>query len=173
MPELNPKLSALNSNAPQLARILGATESGEGCWLPEDLPDLVRHQWEAAIDFDLAETRCENREKTLTSAARSRIRTIGDLLLHPAPSLALLKLAKDFFKVKAKGSKDQRPERQVAYLFYLLVILAARTRLGADISRLTDEELEQGIKWSLDQAWLQDEARQLMVELSRRTSRIE
>jgi hypothetical protein len=173
MPELNSKLSALKSSAPQLARILGATAPAGACWLAKDLPDLLRHQWGAVIDFDLAEVPCEHRDKTLISAAQSRIRTFGDLLLHPSPPLALLKLGKDFFKDKARGSKDQHPERQVAYLFYLLVILAARTRLGETISKLSEAELERGIEWSLGQAWLQGEVRELMAEFSRTTSRIE
>jgi hypothetical protein len=171
MPELSTEAAALRSEAPQLARIFGAIGQAEACWLPEDLPDLLRYQWNAAIDFDLADVPCRDRDKTLTSAARSRIRTFGELLLHPSPPVTLLKLAKDFFKNKAGSSKDPRPECQVAYLFYLLVILAARTRAGTAISSLADAELERGIKWALNQAWVQGAARDSMLELSRTTSR--
>ena len=61
----------------------------------------------------------------------------------------------------------------IEFLFYLLVILAARTRLGETISKLSEAELERGIEWSLGQAWLQGEVRELMAEFSRTTSRIE
>jgi hypothetical protein len=166
MAELNSKQATLTGNAPQLARLLGATEPDAGCWLPEDLPDLLRCQWDAAIDFDLAHTPSENRRKTLAGAAQLRIRTFGDLLRHPTPSLAILKLAKEFFKTKAGGVRNQRPECDIAYLFYMLVILVARNRLGEKISRLTDSELERGIKWSLRQTWVQGEARELMIGFS-------
>jgi hypothetical protein len=171
MPEVDVKLAALKSAAPQLAKILGSTGLDGECWLPADLPGLLRCQWDAAIDFDLADESSDNCGKTLSSAAQSRIRTFGDLLLHPAPPLPLLKLAKGFFKSKSRGSRDQHPKCDVAYLFYLLVILAARCRLRETISRLTDKNLERGIEWSLRQAWLQGEARQLMVEFSRTSTR--
>ena len=166
MSESDPRQAALRSNAAQLARILDTSDAAQQSWLPEDLPDLLRHQWSAPIEFDLAEVPQKNRDKTLTGAVELRIQTFGDLLEHPGPSLALLKLAKDFFKDKAKGSKEGRQERQIAYLFYVLVILAARVRLGTAISSLSNAELEQGIKWAVGQSWVKGEPRKLLVQLA-------
>jgi hypothetical protein len=168
--ELSTDAAALRSEASQLARIFGAIGQAEACWLPEDLPDLLRYQWNAPMDSDLAEAPGQDRDETLAHAARAQIRTFGDLLSHPSPPVPLLKLAKDFFKKNAGSSKDPRPECQVAYLFYLLVILAARTRAGTAISGLADAELERGVKWSLNQAWVQGAARDSVVELSKTMS---
>ena len=155
------RLAALKSNAPKLARILDRANAVEPCWLPEDLPDLLRHQWAAPIEFDLSSVRDENRDKALSAAVESDIRTFSDLLRHPSPPLDVLKLAKEFFKERAGRSSERHPEQQIAYVFYLLVILTASARLGTAISSLTGRDLARAVAWSLRQSWLQGEVREV------------
>ena len=158
--------ATLQSDALRLAKILHPSRAEEACWLPEDLPDLLRHQWKATIDFDLADVRPKDGGKTLTTAADSKIRTFADMLKHPAPSLPLLKLAKDFFKVKAGPSNERNPEQQIGYLFYLLVILSAKVRLRTSISSLSEANVQKGVRWALGQKWVEGEPRYLLLWLS-------
>jgi hypothetical protein len=155
--------AALESNAFQLAKILSPIGADPACWLPEDLPALLRHQWKAPLDFDLADARQNDGRKILTSAADSKIRTFADMLNHPAPSLPLLKLAKDFFKVKAGSSEERNPEQQIGYLFYLLVILSAKVRLRTSISSLSEAHLQKAVRWALGQTWVEGKPRNLLL----------
>ena len=166
MIEFDSPEAVLQSNAPQLAKILDSSGGEQACWLTEDLPDLLRHQWEAPIDFDLAQVGKEESKKTLARAAGANIRTFADLLLQERPSLPLLKLAKQFFKDKAGHSKKRDPEQQVGYLFYVLIILAARARLGTSITNLTDSDLEKAAKWAYSQPWIEGEPKELLRQLA-------
>lgn len=166
MTVFDPCEAALTSNAPQLAKLVNPGAGEQAGWLAEDLPDLLRHQWLAPVDFDLAEVRSKDRQKTLTQAAASNIRTFGDLLCQASPSLALLKLAKAFFKDKAGRSKDRSPPEQVGYLFYVLVILAAKVRLGTSISSLSEAEVRKAAKWAHGQTWVEGEPRNLLRQLA-------
>jgi len=166
MNAFDPQDAALKSNASQLSALLNTGGDEEIGWSAEDLPDLLRHQWTAPVDFDLAEVRHKDRHKTLTQAAESNIRTFGDLLTQSSPSLPLLKLAKDFFKDKAGRSKEKSPQQQIGYLFYVLVILTAKTRLGVSISSLSDAEVQKAAKWAHNQTWVEGEARDLLQQLA-------
>jgi hypothetical protein len=44
--------------------------------------------------------------------------------------------------------------------------LAAKVRLEAAISSLSNAELEQGIKWAVGQPWVKGELRELFVQLA-------
>jgi hypothetical protein len=56
--------------------------------------------------------------------------------------------------------------KEIAMVLYLGAIAAARLRLGERISTLSDESLASGIKWALEQEWLDDASRALMSEAS-------
>lgn len=71
-------------------------------WSSDDLRDLLRHQLNAPIRFDLAESdaRAAQRIEQLASGVTPPIRTFGELLGHPAPPADLLVAVKDFAKRK-------------------------------------------------------------------------
>jgi hypothetical protein len=158
----------LRTGAGQLSRILGFEEAASAAWNEEDLAAMLRHQWSAPLAFDLKTVELSppqqaTREETLGGAAASEIKTFGDLFQHPHPPLALLKLAKDFFKAGAGSGTRRLPEQEVAYTFYLLTILVARLRLKKPITRLADDNLLAAIQWALRRQWLNAPARDLFV----------
>src|SRR6201999_383346 len=121
----------------------------------------------APIDFDLSAVRDKNRVKTLTAAVESQIHTFGELFLHPNPPVAILKLAKTFFKSRAGAGGERHPEQQIAYIFYLIAILTALVRARTAVSSLTATDLQRGVAWSLRQSWLQGDPRNVLESLAR------
>ena len=88
------------------------------------------------------------------------------MLTHSAPPLPLLAATKNFFKHKAGRAQDRHVEQQVAYVFYVLVILVAKARYATSISSLSDVDLRKGVAWCLGQPWLVGEPRDAMLRLS-------
>lgn len=160
--------AVFKSRAEQLSRIMNLDETTDDAWAEADLPAMLRHQMSAPLDFDLSSMELSQseettREKTLSAAAASRIRSFQDLFEHPAPPLALLNWAKDFFKQQAGASARRRPEQEVAYLLYLLSILIPRVRLGTRITTLTDADLLKGMKWAASRKWLDPKTKEMCV----------
>jgi len=90
--------------------------------------------------------------------------TFGELFLHAKPPIGLLKLAKDFFKRTAKRHSKDSAEHQVAYVCYLLSVIAARLRHGKQISTLGDSELLPGLDWALQHAWVEKPMRKVLMD---------
>ena len=97
---------------------------------------------------------CESRAEILEGARRLGVVTFRDLFVHPKPPLRLLKLAKNLFKHQSGASSERRPEQQVAYVLYLLTILAARERCGESITRLTEAEVLRSADWAASREWV-------------------
>jgi hypothetical protein len=76
-----------------------------------------------------------------------------ELDFHQEPPLELLRPAKDFFKKRTREDQRGSAEWQVAYLFYLLAIVAGGAR-AQEISALTPGDLLKGIGWALEQPWV-------------------
>jgi hypothetical protein len=171
MKEFDSKAAVRKGTAAQLSQILDlAGRAGE--WEERHLPAMLQHQLAAPLAFDLrsqvlAGSQTRSREQTLTGAASIRIETFRDLLTHPAPPLELLKLAKEFFKWRTRACKKDSPEWRIAYLFYLLTLLAAGTR-ASRISALSSRALLQGARWALEQRWIDPPTRQFIVAASER-----
>ena len=143
-------------------------EATPGAWSEQDLPAMLRHQLSAPLEFDLSSLEVKGaevraRDKTLTAAAKERIKSFGDLLFHPEPPLVLLKLSKEFFKKRTQDCKKDSSEWKIAYLFYLLSILVAGTR-APKISALTHGDLLKGVKWALGQKWVNERTRALLAK---------
>lgn len=166
MAESDSSQAVFKSSAAQLAKIMNLDETTPEAWNDQDLAAMLRHQMSAPLNFDLSSVemkaaRAAARNETLATAAKRRIKSFKDLLFHPEPPLALLRLSKDFFKRRIKACQKGSPEWQVAYLFYLLSILAAGSR-AARISNLAPGELRTAVKWALDQEWVDKETEQLL-----------
>ena len=142
-------------------------EATPEAWNDQDLAAMLRHQFVAPLEFDLGRVEMKSaearkRDQALTAAAQAQIRSFEDLLFHRDPPLELLKLAKEFFKRRLQQYERDSPEWNVAYLLYLLSILAAGTR-AAIISTLTHDELLKGIKWALGAKWVDERTKSLLT----------
>ncbi len=172
MAEFNSLEAVVRSSTGQLAKIMNLDEGTPDAWSEEDVAAMLRHQLAAPLEFDLSSVEMEDaearrRDKTLTGAAKKRIESFGDLLFHREPPMELLKLAKEFFKKRLKECKEGSPEFNVAYLCYLLSVLAAGTN-GPAISALAPGELLKGIEWALQQPWADDKTKCLLSAAAQR-----
>jgi RNA polymerase sigma factor (sigma-70 family) len=81
----------------------------------------------------------------LAAESTPPLRTLGDLLAHPCPPLALL----DEFRMVAKRFREEGGlvPAEVATVFYYVAIAAALARHGARISKLDDDDLRKGFAW--------------------------
>ena len=159
------------SGSEQLAKIMNLDEATPCEWREQDLAAMLRHQLAAPLEFDLSRVEMKGAEAkkrgtTLTGAVRERIKSFEDLLFHREPPLALLKLSKEFFKRRLQECKKDSAEWNVAYLLYLLSILAVGNR-ASKISSLTPSDLRKGMKWALERRWMNEKTRQF-VELAAR-----
>jgi len=136
-------------------------------WQEADLPALLRHQLSAPLGFDLrtfpgSEAEERTRDESLAEAASASIKTFEDLFFRGDPPLRLLRLSKDFFKNRIQESPKDSRERRLAYLFYLVSILAAGERADQD-SRLSSGELRKALQWALTQKWVDEQTRALLL----------
>jgi len=172
MTEFDSLAAVRESTAAQLAEMMKLDAAAPGLWQEQDLPAMLRHQFAAPLEFDLSIMELESRQslrrdKTLTGAANSRIGTFRDLLFHRTPPLALLKLAKEFFKWRSQDCQKDSPEWKIAYLFYLLSLLAAGEH-AAKLSRLSPKDLRKGAEWALAQKWIDEPTRRLLLSARQR-----
>ena len=163
--------AVFQSSTEQLAKIMNLDEATPDAWSEEDMPAMLRHQLAAPLEFDLSSVEmkgaeAKKRDRTLTGAAKERIKSFEDLLFHREPPLALLRLSKEFFKRRLQECKKDSPEWNVAYLFYLLSILAARDH-ASKISSLMSSELRKGMKWALERRWINEKTRQSVGQAAR------
>jgi hypothetical protein len=165
----DPSRTVFKSSAERLYKIMNLDEATKVVWTERDLPAMLHHQLAAPLAFDLgsfqlSETDNKTRTGTLHATATARIGTFGELFLNPRPPLSALELAKEFFKARAGMASQRAAEQQLAYLLYLLAVLVARLRFQTSITRLTDTDLLEGIKWASGQTWLDTTTKELFTE---------
>ena len=97
------------------------------------------------------------------------LKSFADLLHHPAPVKELLELAKDFAKANLDHPESGLPAEIAATLYYAS-IAAALVRLDARISQLPDADLQRGLKWTMDQAWLDEKTKALLATAAEKLS---
>lgn len=168
MADFDSSRAVFKSSATKLSKIMNLDVTKDDAWSERDLPGMLRHQLSAPLEFDLSRSppskSSESISDGLSAAGAGRIKTFKDLLEHPKPPLAVLKATKDFFKRQAGASLKRRPEQEVAYLMYLLLIVVARVRLETPITKLNDAELLKGIRWALDLKWVDERTRAMLAE---------
>jgi hypothetical protein len=156
-------MSRLGNHDPsRLARLFSLSEATPS-WYPEELADIWRHQLNAPLTLDLAETGSEsaNTIARLSGVSPAPLRTFGDLLTHPWPPLKLLRLVKDFAKVRRTQKHSGYPP-EVATALYYAVIALALSRQGVHITQLSAEDLRHGFEWATELTWLDEPTRQLL-----------
>ena len=155
-------LSAMDLRA--LSRVWslpGAT--GGVTWRAQDLPAILRHQLDAPLeDLEVGNEDAPTAAATPSAAggAGSEPATFGELLLHPRPPQELLELVKEWAKAaKSPPDGDGREfvvPPEVATVLYFAAIAAALARLGTRITSLDDTAVAKGVKWALDQPWVEE-----------------
>ena len=165
----------ISSTPEQVSKLLQLDPATPEQWQQVDLHAMVRHQMSAQLAFDLGSIKLSQPEHktatdSLTEAARSDVTTFADLFGSNRPPLELLKLSHKFFRQNVTSSPKGSPEQKVAYLFYLLSIVTARVRLDVKITKLSDQDLLQGIRSTINRDWVDDRMRTLLEEGRRRIS---
>jgi hypothetical protein len=88
------------------------------------------------------------------------LKSFADLFQHPAPLVELLELVKDFAKANLDHPESGLPGEIAAALYYAS-IAAALVQLDARISQLPDADLQRGLNWTREQAWLDEPTKEL------------
>ncbi|HUD45564.1 MAG TPA: hypothetical protein VMR33_01985 [Candidatus Baltobacteraceae bacterium] len=157
---------ALFKSAPKsLAALMAAGAERARLWRPDELGAIFRHQLSAPILVDLGgfDSTGAARLKLLSEAQSLLLRSFSDLLLHAAPPIELLWLAKDFAKANMDHPDGSLP-KEVAAVLYYASIAAALTNLDERISQLKDAELARGLGWAKDQPWVDKRIQELLVQ---------
>lgn len=157
-----------STSAARLAEFLESAAGEEGCWGPEDLGGLLRHQLSAPLEFDpgdLSENAARRAQQAL-SHCDATLGSFRDLFQHPNPPLDLLRLTKWFAKSSRSRINSPLP-REIATLLYFAAIAAAYTRCQTRITQLDDAALREGLEWGAQQCWVDDETRSLFQEALR------
>jgi hypothetical protein len=121
---------------------------------------MLRHQMMTLCYVDLVDHDPDEAEQVrrLLAEADPPIATFDDLLSHAQPPQVLLQRVKDFAKACRSDPDGDLPEA-IAAVLYFGSLLSAR-RAGYGISRVTDDELRNGVLWVLAQPWLDGTLRQ-------------
>ena len=162
MSEFDSSAAVFKSRAKKLATLMATGEERADLWRPEELAAIFRHQMSAPVMVDLGtfDPRTATRLRTLSEAQGLLLRSFDDLFHHSAPPIELLELVKDFAKANMDHPESGLPGE----------IAAALVRLDARISQLPDADLLRGLRWALEQAWLDEKAKELLTQALARVS---
>jgi hypothetical protein len=158
------KKKILESDPKSLACLIGDDDIGERIWRPDELAAILRHQLTTPLHVDMAGLNgAAGPLKELAGARELVLKSFGDLLQHPKPPVALLKLMKDFAKA-CRLSPDSTVPREISSVIYFASIIAAMTRCSRRITRLDNTALLKAAHWALKQPWLEEITRGLFQE---------
>ena len=165
MSESDSLSAVFKSRAKKLATLLATAEARARLWRPDELAAIFRHQMSAPMLVDLGtfDPRTATRLRTLSEAQGLLLRSFADLFHHPTPLIELLELVKDFAKANMNHPESGLPDEIAAALYYTS-IAAALVRLDARISQLPEEDLQRGLRRTLEQTWLDEGTRALLSQ---------
>jgi hypothetical protein len=171
MPEFD-SAAALGKSPPKsLAALLAVGTERVRLWRPEELKAIFRHQMSSPILVDLGgyDPGTAVRLHALSEAQSLLLKSFSDLFHHPVPPIELLLLTKDFAKANMDHPESSLPQEVAAALYYASIATAV-VRLDKRISQLNDAKLKRGLQWTIEQPWVDDQTRQLIVEALRKIS---
>jgi len=165
MSDFDSSAAVFKSRAKKLATLMATGEERAKLWRPDELAAIFRHQMSAPMLVDLGtfDSRTATRLRTLSESQGLLLKSFADLFHHPAPPLELLELVKDFAKANLDHSESGLPGEIAAALYYTS-IAAALVRLDTRISQLPDADLQRGLRWTLEQAWLDEKTKELLAK---------
>ena len=146
-----------------LAKMIDLGPAPQGLWEPEELGTILEHQLAAPLEFEvIGVDQAQLRKLRIESKTPAEMETFGDLLRHPQPPVALLKLTKQFAKASQSTHDGTLPD-EVATVLYLLSIVAA-LRCRHLMTSLGRQALLERIEWALSQPWLDEWTHRLLQE---------
>lgn len=165
MSEFDSSAAVSKSRAKELAALMATGEERAKLWRPDELAAIFRHQMSAPMLVDLGtfDPRTATRIRTLSEAQGLLLKSFADLFHHPAPLIELLELVKDFAKANLDHPESGLPN-EIATALYYTSIAAGLVRLDTRISKLPDADLRQGLQWTMEQAWLDEETKVLLAK---------
>ncbi len=165
MSEFDSSSAVFKSRAKKLASLLASGEERTKLWRVDELAAIFRHQMSAPILVDLGtfDPLTATRIRMQSEAQGLLLKSFADLFHHPSPPLELLELIKDFAKANLDHPESGLPGEIAAALYYTS-IAAALVQLDTRISQLPDADLQRGLNWTREQAWLDERTRQLAAK---------
>ena len=122
----------------------------------EELGAILEHQLATPLEIDLGEIAKSQ------DVHQGAPRTLGELLISSSrPPLELLERAKAFAKF-CKSTPDGPLPVPIATVLYFALIAKAAIADDRRISALSDLELADGFRWSLQQPWVTHGLRELL-----------
>lgn len=160
----NARHSLTDASSSDMRLFLEEVEAEDHLWSDADLGDVLSHQWTTPLEVDLSgmEGAISERVELLTESKGLLLRSFGDLMEHPNPPLELLELAKEFAK-RCICSPHSPIPHDVARVLYFASIATALCRRGKRITTLSDNDVVDGIRWSLSRDWLSAGARNVLT----------
>jgi hypothetical protein len=146
----------------RLARLFSLNDDDAPSWYEHELAGIWRHQLAAPLAVDLLETEdeCATTIARLSTISPAPLHTFGDLLTHPWPPLKLLRLVKEFAKVRRTKKHGAYPPEVATALYYAVIGLAI-SRHGTQITQLGGDDLRRGFEWAMELPWLDEPTRQI------------
>lgn len=171
MSDFDSSAAIFKSRAKKLAALMATGEERARLWRPDELAAIFRHQMSAPMLVDLGtfDPRTATRLRTLSEAQGLLLKSFADLFHHSAPPVELLELVKDFAKANLDHPESALPS-EIATALYYTSIAAALVRLEVRISKLPDADLRQGLRWTMEQAWLEEKTKELLAKALEKTS---
>ncbi len=165
MSDFDSSAAVFKSRAKKLATLMATGEERAKLWRPDELAAIFRHQMSAPMLVDLGsfDPRTATRLRTLSEAQGLLLKSFANLFHHPAPLIELLELVKDFAKANMDHPESGLPD-EIATTLYYTSIAAALVRLDARISQLPDADLQRGLRWTMEQAWLDEKTKELLAK---------
>ena len=160
---MEPQSNSIPPDPAQLSRILSLQPESLRLWDEAELADVLRHQLDAPLLYDLGRVRAREGIDELSRG----IGSFRELLLHPVPPKELLALTKEFAKSGASHPDSPVPA-EVGTMLYYAAIAAALVRLQTRITTMTDAELHNGFEWGLQQSWIDPVVHRLLTEAEAR-----
>ena len=169
MSKFDSSAALFKGRAQELSALMASSEEHGPLWRADELAAMFRHQMSAPVLMDLGsfDDRTATQLKTLTAAQGLLLSSFADLFSHANPPIQLLQLVKDFAKANMDHPESGLP-REIATALYYASIAAALVRLGQRISQLSDADLQRGLSWTQQQAWLDDKTKALLAEALRK-----
>ena len=148
-----------------LYRILDLTASPTAHWSDEELATVLDCQLSTPLVDDLPTVIGVDIQAVQRAvlAIEPPIETFGQLFLHPAAALEVLDWVKSFAKRLREHPDEPLPQPVVMVLYYL-ALSTALICYNQRLTSLTDEAFASGLRWALEQAWIDASYRQILQD---------
>ena len=171
MSEPDSSAALFKSKAKDLASLMASGDERGPLWRADELAAMFRHQLSAPVLMDLGsfDPRTAGQLKMLTAAQGLLLSSFADLFNQTHPPVQLLELVKDFAKANIDHPESGLP-REIATALYYASIAAALVRLDKRISQLPDADLQRGLRWAMEQTWLDEKTKSLLAAALKKLS---